>query len=352
MTTVRGVDVSENNGRQEWGALAAAGVHFAFIKASEGNHTRDHRFSVHMTDAKAAKITVRGGYHFAWPNESAATNAANYISVVRPYAGPGFVHVLDLEEYEDGRNWHGTTAAGRVQWVRDWLVAVHRAFPGAALMVYAGSAYDDLVPLVLNVDGHTVTVARWYPAYPWHSSTWALAESHARPRTRGGHAVDFWQFGSDGGLDRSLFFGSLADLVKWAGGGDAVPAPAPKPKPPTGHPRQVTVRAGMTLSAIALMLGSTVTALAHYNHISNPNRIYPGQVISAPPVAPAKPKPKPTKTAPAYTVHVVRKGETLSGIAAAAGIRDWRTLAAYNHLSHPDRLTVGQQVRIPKGTTK
>jgi len=337
-TTVRGIDVSDHQERQDWHHLIAEdGVRFAFVKASEGNHTRDQRFSTHITDAKAAKITVCGAYHFAWPNEPAATNAQNYIGAVKAHAGPGFVHWLDLEQYPDRRNFKGCTSEQVRAWVDAWCTAVQRAFPGQRVGLYAGNNMAQFVPATSR--------PRWLPAYPWSAPTWALAEAHARPTTDHG-PVEFWQFcGAD--LDRSLWYGSLADLQKWAAGSSSTTKPKPKPKPPASRPRQVTVRTGMTLSAIALTLGSTVTALTHYNHLSNPNLIYPGQVISAPPTAPTKPKPKPKQ--PAYTTHVVRKDETLSGIAAAAGIRDWHTLATYNHLSTPNLIRPGQKIRIPKG---
>jgi LysM repeat protein/GH25 family lysozyme M1 (1,4-beta-N-acetylmuramidase) len=351
VTTVRGIDVSGNNSRQDWKTQVKAGVRFAFVKASEGNHTRDPLFSVHVSDVKAAKIPVLGGYHFAWLNEPATMNAANFIAAVRPHVRPGFVLVLDLEPYWDDRNWKGTTAVSRKAWVLDWLTAVHRAYRSAALLVYAGGDYDDLVPAGLRVDGRTVPVARWYPRYPWADPTWAKAESAGRP-SRDGRAVAFWQFcGAD--LDRSLWYGTLAQLEAWAAGGSSSPSPSPskpKPKAPAARPRQVTVKAGMTLSGIAIVLGSSVTALAHYNHIKDPDLIYPGQVISAPPVAPSKPKPrtKPKPKAPAYTVHVVRAGDTLWAIARAAHTST-SALAHYNHLKNPDLIYPGQKIRIPKG---
>lgn len=44
--------------------------------------------------------------------------------------------------------------------------------------------------------------------------------------------------------------------------------------------------------------------------------------------------------------YTVRSGDTLSGIALCAGTT-WQTLAAVNHLSHPNALSVGQVLRLP-----
>jgi LysM repeat protein len=46
------------------------------------------------------------------------------------------------------------------------------------------------------------------------------------------------------------------------------------------------------------------------------------------------------------TVHVVVAGDTLYKIGLRYGV-SWVTLAQYNNLSNPNRLTVGQQIRIP-----
>jgi LysM repeat protein len=45
--------------------------------------------------------------------------------------------------------------------------------------------------------------------------------------------------------------------------------------------------------------------------------------------------------------HSVQKGETLSSIASSYGI-SWKALAEYNSLSNPNRLKVGQEIRIPE----
>jgi LysM repeat protein len=72
----------------------------------------------------------------------------------------------------------------------------------------------------------------------------------------------------------------------------AVPQPPPTTDPPpaTGN---YTVVAGDTLSAIAQRFGTTVSAIAQANNISNVNLIYVGQVLSIP-GASGSPAPAPT----------------------------------------------------------
>lgn len=222
MTTSRGIDVSAYQGPQDWAAHKADGVAFAFIKASEGQRSRDARFATHIAGAKKAGLIV-GGYHFGWPNQDAATEAANYIAAVKSVAGPGFVHWLDLERYSDGRNYKGRTAAQIKAWVSTWIAAVEKAFPGQRVGIYTSAA--DLAA------GHVPSgVPLWYPAYPGASvDTYSEAEKRAQPKPSGRSPL-FWQFvGSP--LDRSVCYMSAADLRTWAGGGTAASPPQYEPYP-------------------------------------------------------------------------------------------------------------------------
>ena len=60
---VRGIDVSHHQGDIDWHIVKAAGVDFAFIKASEGGDYRDREFARNWEEAGRAGI-ARGAYHF------------------------------------------------------------------------------------------------------------------------------------------------------------------------------------------------------------------------------------------------------------------------------------------------
>ena len=60
---------------------------------------------------------------------------------------------------------------------------------------------------------------------------------------------------------------------------------------------------------------------------------------------PAKPEPKP-EPKPTEDVYTVKPGDTLSGIAAKYGTT-YQKLAAYNGISNPSRIYVGQKIKIP-----
>ncbi|MFI6252727.1 glycoside hydrolase family 25 protein [Streptomyces sp. NPDC051016] len=216
MAICRGIDLSVYQGAQEWNARKAEGVVFAFAKASEGEHTRDAHFALHISGIAQAGL-VPGAYHFGWPNQNAGTEAANYIAAVKPYAGPGFVHWLDLERRADGSNYAGVTAAGIRAYATAWIAEVEAAFPHQRVGLYTSA--NDLAA------GHApATVPLWYPAYPWSgAATYAQAEGHPKPSPSGRSPL-FWQFTSTP-LDRSICYLSESALRAWAAGEDTEDMP-------------------------------------------------------------------------------------------------------------------------------
>lgn len=97
-----GVDVSVYQGSVNWPVLAAQGVDFAFMKATEGSSLQDTRFSENWSNAQAAGIRV-GAYHFFSYDSPGETQADNFIDAVPVTAG-ALPPVVDIEFYGDNLN--------------------------------------------------------------------------------------------------------------------------------------------------------------------------------------------------------------------------------------------------------
>ena len=91
------------------------------------------------------------------------------------------------------------------------------------------------------------------------------------------------------------------------------------------------VRSGETLSGIATKYGTTYQALASLNGLANPNYIYIGQQL------------KVSGTASISRIYTVNYGETLSDIAAKLGTT-YQALAQKNGISNPNLIYLGQQL--------
>lgn len=107
------------------------------------------------------------------------------------------------------------------------------------------------------------------------------------------------------------------------------------------------VEPGDTLGAIAARFDTTVDALVATNGIANPNMIGVGTRLVLPTGARA---PAEAANASARsgsgTVHIVRSGETLLGIAIRYG-RTQAELERANGISDPHLIGIGQKIRIP-----
>ena len=108
------------------------------------------------------------------------------------------------------------------------------------------------------------------------------------------------------------------------------------------------VARGETLSGIARHYGSTVTAIAKANGITRPSLIRAGQRLAIPGQASALATvaTAPAVAAPAPRVHVVARGETLSGIAKHYG-STVTAIAKANGITRPSLIRVGQRLTIP-----
>jgi len=96
------------------------------------------------------------------------------------------------------------------------------------------------------------------------------------------------------------------------------------------------VAPGETLSSIAGRYGTSVSALASTNRLANPNFIVAGQRLRVP------------SSVAVSSVHVVRRGENLSSIAARYGTST-AALARANKIRDPNFIVAGTKLRVPAG---
>ena len=116
-----------------------------------------------------------------------------------------------------------------------------------------------------------------------------------------------------------------------------------------------TVQSGDTLSGIANRYSTTVNHLASLNDISNPNRIYVGQRLLVRQQASSQTNTNTSSntantSSSATGTYTVQSGDTLSGIANKFGT-NYESLASLNNISNPNRIYVGQVLRLGSGST-
>jgi LysM repeat protein len=129
-------------------------------------------------------------------------------------------------------------------------------------------------------------------------------------------------------------------------------APAKHGSPPLAPPVKIsapdnliayTVQPGQSLSQIARLLGVSVDELCAWNRIRDRDIVQPGQKLVVHVSAPSVEVSDSNNTAPLF--HTVRRGETVSKIAARYG-RQPAEILRWNNLSGGDLIYPGQKLRL------
>lgn len=369
-----------------------AGAAFGLVKVTEGVGYTDRTANCSMTSLRNAGLR-RAVYHFARPDTGSSPEAEAdwFNSQTVGYRNQGVIPVLDWEP----RYPYNT----RVWWALRWLQRVEQVWDTKP-MIYMSAAVTkvaDWTPVVQNNNG--LWVAGYYRGYapdslrnpgevPYNVRPWSFAA--------------MWQYSSSGNVpgvgrrvDVNWFYGDAATWERYANSkssSNGSVSAQPRSQPQTqSQPQQginidelaravirgeygvgdyrksklganysavqsrvnemlthsssgstgactycVTVSRGDTISGIASRTGKQ-PASAWRVPSGNINVIYPGQRVCYGSGSGAVRSTSSTGS----RVHVVRRGETLSGIFGS----DWQRVAQINHLSNPSFILPGQYLR-------
>lgn len=201
---IKGIDISHNNGQIDFGQVAADGVVFAYVKASEGIHRKDPLYATNYAGLLQNQI-IRGAYHFFHPELDAQDQASNFLSVVNSLVPGDLPPVLDVER--GGEQTPGAIAAG----IQQWLDSVQQSL-GRTPIIYASPGFWNTA-----LGGSSA-----FAGYP----LWiAQYTSNPSPNIPSGFSdYLFWQYsasgsvpGVTGDVDMDWFRGSATDLNQLAG---------------------------------------------------------------------------------------------------------------------------------------
>lgn len=262
-----GVDVSHYQGNVDWNAVKAAGVSFAFAKATESTTYVDSQFKTNWQGMKAAGL-LRGAYHFFQAGSDAAAQAQNFIKTVGSLEAMDLPPVLDIESAGSASN------SSIVTGVQTWLNTVEQGL-GRKPMIYTNASFWN-AHLNNQFGGYPLWIAHYDVASPKIPTGWT--------------EWNFWQYsqtgkvqGISGNVDTDWYNGTYADLLAFLQiPAETVKLAAPAAQPVAPASDSYTVQSGDTLSRIASRFGVTVNELAEANNIENLNQIEVGQVLTIP----------------------------------------------------------------------
>ncbi|MFH8678746.1 lysozyme [Streptomyces lydicus] len=207
--SVEGVDVSSHNGNVAWSTLWNSGVRFAYAKATESTSYTNPYFAQQYNGSYSAGM-IRGAYHFATPNTSSGAAQANYFvdhGGGWSRDGKTLPGALDMEYNPYGSTCYGLSAAGLVNWMKDWF-ATYKARTGRDAVIYTSTSWWK--QCTGNSSAFGAVNPLWVPRYG--SSVGEL------PAGWGFHTI--WQYTSTGPTvgDHNLFNGAYDRLQALANG--------------------------------------------------------------------------------------------------------------------------------------
>ncbi|MFZ5821104.1 MAG: GH25 family lysozyme [Chloroflexota bacterium] len=331
MTFVPGIDVSYWEAGIDWKKVRGDGIRFMFAKATEGEGYVDPTFDDNWLGAKSVGI-LRGAYHFFHPNMNAVKQADKFIQVVKAMNDNGELPpVLDLEVTDN------QPSQAIIDRAKTWLDRVQQGL-GKRPIIYSSPGflkYSFVVPgggPPLWANDYALWIANYGVSQPYLPKGWLK--------------WIFWQHSETGkvkginaAVDLDWFNGTVDELYQFAGAqppgsttykvkqGDTLPGIAdqfglsllelvaanpqliqanmtlkiPAPGSASAEERTVldeggvgagssqtvaakiyTVKAGDTLSGIAVKFGTTYGVIAQLNGIAPPYVIHPGQALKIP----------------------------------------------------------------------
>lgn len=227
-----GIDVSTFQGSVNWSSVKAAGITFAFAKATEGATFNDSTFVGNQNNGKAAGVYM-GAYHFARPgNNSPGTESSHFWNVANDYIvsdGKSFNPVLDFEDFSGH-----VGATSFTDWANQWCNTIKNNAAATGLTVtpvfYTSSCS------ACNFSTGVASWTPWLANYNGQDSQtgtpWSTCTSCA---VWGAGVWSVWQYtssgavsGVSGNVDRDVFNGSTVSamttklLVKSTYGGSSV----------------------------------------------------------------------------------------------------------------------------------
>lgn len=309
----KGIDISHHQGDIDFNKLKGS-IDFAMVRTSYGNFHFDKKYKRNIDGLESINVPY-GLYHFSYATnkEEAKKEAQGFINIIKNYK-PLYPVVIDIE------------SSSRTENVKkDTLVDIANTFckmvedAGYYVMIYSNLYYFETKLNSNTLNKYDKWVAEWRDklTYSGDCGMWQYSSKGKKP-------------GINGNVDLDEAFKDYPKIIKEENLNNYNNSSS------TNDNINYVVKKGDTLSGIAKKYNTTYQKLAKYNNISNPNKIYPGQIIKIP-YDNIKP-----------TTYIVKKGDTLSSIASKYNTT-WQTIYNKNKNiigNNPNKIYPGQVLTI------
>lgn len=378
----KGIDVSNWQGNIDFGNVKDSGVQIVYMKATEGTSFVDKKFDQNYSAAKAQGLKV-GFYHYFKPLLNAKAQAKHFATIIQGKTSDCRL-ALDIESSDNLSRIALTDRA--LEFINEL-----KSITGMDVVVYTYTYFARG-----NIDSRLGVYPLWIAHY-------GVSTPGDNPIWKNWVGFQYSSTGKVPGVSGNCDLNEFTDGILL--NGVNVPEKPETPEEAPSNDGNYVVKAGDTLSGIAAKYGTTYQQLAAINGISDPSKIYVGQIIklkgSVPSgnsstlavgskikitgskyatgqtipawvknniytiqqisgnkvlvkeivswvyktdvVSASSTNPSPPSSSAVY--HTVVYGETLSGIAVKYGTT-YQKIAALNGISDPNKVYAGQKIRV------
>lgn len=369
--TYNGIDVSEWQGEINYAEVSRDGIEVVYIRSSEGTSYIDPYFRTNYENAKANNLKV-GFYHYmiARNVEEAEAEATFFASVISGTDADCKI-AMDFESF-------GDLNVEQINEISFAFLRKAEELTGKEMVVYSNT--NDAINVFSGelANNYPIWVAEYEVEEPINNgkwNTWVGFQYTDRGEVSGINGyVDRDQFakeiflsdtttipnntGTDASTSNNVYIvqsgNTLSQIANRYGTtvnniarlndiqnpnliyvGQRLIIPNVNEK--TSNIETYTVQSGDTLDEIAIKYGTTVEQLVRLNNISNPNLIYPGQVLTI----------NSTNTLGdlGHNIYTIQYGDTLWGISAKFGV-SVQQIVELNKIQNPNLIYAGERIKI------
>lgn len=333
---LKGIDISTWQGNVDFKKVKEAGIDFVIIRTGYGSSGKDNKLDANVKGCEAVGLPY-GFYHYSYARNSqeAKTEVQNLLNLIKGYK-PTYPVYIDMEDADGYKKKFNVSYANCINICEIECLALEEA--GYYAGIYANLDWLNNKINSSKLDRFDKWVAQW-----------ATKCTYA-----GSYGV--WQYTSDGKVngisgrvDMNECFKDYPTLIKNAGLNgfkgttetktETNKTPVENVKKPVENFTTYKIKTGDTLSGIAAKYNTTYQYLAEINNIADPDKINAGDTIKVPGTATTTVKEK-------YTTYKIKRGDTLSEIAAKYNTTV-DTLVKLNNIKDKNKINAGDTIKVP-----
>ena len=292
-TLYEGIDISAWQGDIDFSQVRQYGIEIVYIKSSEGFSFVDPYFEQNYANAKNVGLKV-GFYHYVTAKNTAdAVKQANFFVSTISGKNPDCKLAMDFESF-------GNLSNNEINQIALTFMQTVQSISGKDVIIYSDE-YNANNTFYSNLSVYPLWVAQYEVSSPTVSSNW---------NTWAG-----WQYTDQGeipGISSYVDRDKFTDAVLLNDTSEIPNVPNDNSENNNETYITITIQYGDTLSELAIEYNTTVARLVELNNIANPNLIYAGNTL----IVPTSGNSNNNST---DTIYVVQAGDTLSQIALDYG---------------------------------